>query len=248
MRVVAQLTSLLVASAHFSACPGARPAYSNAVAGARANNLRGRRGSGALREPIAAASATGLLRDTRGAVFVEFLIAFLPVFTFFLCLVQLSLLFTVKVVTEHAAINAARAAAVIVADDPKSYGANERPNQLILNGERFDAIRDAALLTLSPLILNGTIDRLTVSFPPPGTPNGEGQTGTIHYTPMHDNDISKMRVRVEVDAQCRIAIANRIACTAFSNIIREALTLHPVISVRAEAVFPYQGAEYEYQP
>jgi len=185
--------------------------------------------------------------DERGAVFVEFLIAFLPVFTFFLCLVQLSLLFTVKVVTEHAAVNAARAAAVVIGDDPKTYD-GEDINVLTPNGKRFDAVRDAALITLSPLILNGTVDSLTVSFPPPGTPGGEPQSGTINFAPMDHSNIGKVRVRVDVDAQCKIAIANRIACSSFSNLIREALRLHPVKRVRAEAVFPYQGARYEYPP
>ena len=50
-------------------------------------------------------------RDVRGAVYVEFLIAFLPVYTMFLCLIQLGLLFTVRLVVDHAAENAARAAA-----------------------------------------------------------------------------------------------------------------------------------------
>jgi hypothetical protein len=180
-------------------------------------------------------------------VYVEFLIAFLPVFTFFLCLVQLSLLFTVKVVTEHAAVNAARAAAVVIGDDPKTYN-NEQKNVLVPNGKRFDAIRDAALITLSPLILNGTVDSVTVSFPPAATPGGAPQSGTLNFAPMNYSNIAKVRVRLDVDAQCRIAIANRIACSSLSNLLREALRLHPVKRVRAEAVFPYQGAEYDYPP
>lgn len=200
-----------------------------------------------MRKAAFSSRSHGIARDERGAVFVEFLIAFLPVFTFFLCLVQLSLLFTVKVVTEHAAVNAARAAAVVIGDDPKTYD-NEAPNVLQPNGKRFEAVRDAALITLSPLILNGTVDSLRVSFPPPGTPGGEPQSGTINFATMDHSNISKVRVRVEVDAQCKIAIANRIACSSFANLIREALRLHPVKRVRAEAVFPYQGARYEYPP
>src|SRR5688500_719862 len=57
-----------------------------------------------------------LIRDRRGAVFVEFLIAFLPVQVFFLCLIQLAILYSVRLVTEHAAINGARAAAVVIGD------------------------------------------------------------------------------------------------------------------------------------
>ena len=69
------------------------------------------------------------LGATSGAVFVEFLIAFLPVYVFFLCLVQLAILFAVSLVTEHAATSAARAAAVVIGDDASRYG-QERPHQL----------------------------------------------------------------------------------------------------------------------
>jgi len=49
-----------------------------------------------------------LRTNTRGAVYVEFLIAFLPVYVFFLCLIQLALIFSVRLVTEHAAVHGAR--------------------------------------------------------------------------------------------------------------------------------------------
>ena len=187
-----------------------------------------------------------LLRCTRGAVFVEFLIAFLPVHTFFLCVLQLAIIFTVKVVTEHAAVNAARAAAVIIGDEEKTYN-GEKKNELEPNGKRFDAIYDAALLTLSPLILNGIVDSLTVTFPPPGTPGGQQPSGTIKYTPMDHSTIGKVRVRVEVSANCRIAVANRIACGGLFD-LRTIVGMNPTKTVKAEAIFPYQGASYDYPP
>ena len=54
-----------------------------------------------------------------GAVYVEFLIAFLPVFTFFCCLLQLMLIYTADIVMRHAAWSAVRAAIVTFPDDPK---------------------------------------------------------------------------------------------------------------------------------
>src|ERR1041384_1379951 len=75
--------------------------------------------------PEASSPASPLERlrgDRRGAVFVEFLIAFLPVQVFFLCVMQSAILYSVRLVTEHAALNAARAAAVVIGDDPAQYG------------------------------------------------------------------------------------------------------------------------------
>lgn len=64
----------------------------------------------------------GPRRGRAGAVYVEFLIAFLPVFFFFLSLVQLIFLQTASLITHHAASKAVRAAAVVLPDDPRFYG------------------------------------------------------------------------------------------------------------------------------
>jgi Flp pilus assembly protein TadG len=66
--------------------------------------------------------ATGLAKDTRGAVYVEFLIAFLPFLIMFLCLWQVSILYYAKLMVDHAAFSAARAAAVIVAEPASRVG------------------------------------------------------------------------------------------------------------------------------
>ena len=189
-------------------------------------------------------------RDQRGVVFVEFLIAFLPVYTFFLCLIQLGLLFSVRLVTEHAAVNAARAAAVVIGDDPRRYN-GEPPNRMtVKRSARYDAVRNAALLTLAPLILNGFVHDVVVSFPADERPNGPARTGTLSFAPMTDARVSKVRVRVEVEAECGIGIANRIACPlSFGfNHATDALRIAiPMRAVKAEAVYPYQGARYAYR-
>jgi len=193
--------------------------------------------------------ASAALKDRRGVVFVEFLIAFLPVYTFFLCLLQLALLFAVRLVTEHAAENAARAAAVVIGDDPKRYN-GEKINRLTVKGSaRYDAVRDAALISMAPLILNGFVHDVTVVFPPEDRPGGAGRTGALTFAPMNDSEVSKVRVRVEVEAECRIGIANRIACPLSLNFTHatDAVKLAiPMRTVRAEAVYPYQGARYAY--
>jgi hypothetical protein len=187
--------------------------------------------------------------DARGAVFVEFLIAFMPVYVFFLCLIQLSLLFSVKLVTEHAAVNAARAAAVVIGDEPRRYG-GERLHQLSEGrGERFKAIKAAALLTLAPLILNGTVQGVDVLFPPAEKPGADGRRGALRFSPMGARDVEKVRVRLEVDTACRIGFANRITCPLLGALAQRRVHVRfdmPSIVVRAEAVYPYQGARYAY--
>ena len=60
--------------------------------------------------------------DRRGVVFVEFLIAFVPMWTFFLCVVQLALIAHADLIVKHAADSAARSAVVVLPDDPNEYG------------------------------------------------------------------------------------------------------------------------------
>ncbi len=93
--------------------------------------------------------------DERGVVYVEFLLAFLPLFLIFLALCQIALLIAGKLVVEHAAFTGARSAIVVLDDDPKYYGGTARgvlsesgkrlqPQQ----GARMQAIREA---TMRPL-------------------------------------------------------------------------------------------------
>ncbi len=63
-----------------------------------------------------------LLTDLRGTVFLEFLIVFVPLWTFFLSLVQLALISHANLVVKHAADAAARSAVVVLPDDPNEYG------------------------------------------------------------------------------------------------------------------------------
>jgi hypothetical protein len=172
-------------------------------------------------------------------VFIEFLIAFLPVYVFFLCLMQLSLLFTIKLVTEHAAASAARAAAVVLGDDPKLYGGT-KPHEIkearLLRAQnpRYRATKSAAVLALLPLIANGSVQMVNVAFPPPDEPGGEEQ-GKLALAPMGDQAVEKVRVRVDVTTLCRISFANFLVCG-----------LSSTASISAEAIYPYQGAYYDH--
>lgn len=71
----------------------------------------------------------GLRRDQRGAAYAEFLIAFPAMFTVFLVLVQLGLIYAARLGVAHASVRAARAAVVVLPDDPRFYD-GERINRL----------------------------------------------------------------------------------------------------------------------
>ena len=63
-----------------------------------------------------------LVADENGAVYLEFLIAFVPIWTFSLCVLQLALIARADLLVRHAAEAAARSASVVLPDDPNEYG------------------------------------------------------------------------------------------------------------------------------
>lgn len=68
------------------------------------------------------AATEPLLADQRGVVFLEFLIAFVPIWTFSLCLFQFAMISQADLLVRHAADAAARSASVVLPDDPGEYG------------------------------------------------------------------------------------------------------------------------------
>jgi Flp pilus assembly protein TadG len=85
---------------------------------------------------------------TRGAMYVEFLIAFMPLFLLFLAICQFSLLGVARIVVSHAAVSAVRAAVVVLEDDPSFYRNVCRgilsDSGGIQKGQRMKPIRSAA--------------------------------------------------------------------------------------------------------
>lgn len=90
----------------------------------------------------------GPRRPRAGAVYVEFLIAFFPVFFFFLSLVQLIFLQTASLIVHHAASKAVRAAVVVLPDDAKYYGDVPVGS---FTGQRKTDIERAAQIPLGPM-------------------------------------------------------------------------------------------------
>lgn len=162
-----------------------------------------------------------LTRDHRGAVYVEFLIAFLPLFIFFECLIQLAGIYSAKLIVQHAASCAARAAVVVLHDDPSEYGGTAVG---LATGERRDAIKMAAAI---PLRAVRSVVDLDVTFPTsPG--------GNDDRTDFGRDDL--VRVKVTAYYRCQVPIANRLVCGFVSG--KRAIT--------GEAALPNQGADYEY--
>jgi hypothetical protein len=87
-------------------------------------------------------------RSTAGAVYVEFLIAFLPIFFFFLGLVQLVFVQTANLIVKHAAVKAVRAAVVVLPDDPQFYGGVPVGS---FSGQRQTDIEHAAQIPLATM-------------------------------------------------------------------------------------------------
>jgi len=74
--------------------------------------------------------------DTGGAVYVEFLVAFIPFFILCLGMMQLALLYSAHLVVQHAAASAARAAIVVFPDCPQRY--DGAPENVVNGGGRGD--------------------------------------------------------------------------------------------------------------
>jgi hypothetical protein len=91
-------------------------------------------------------SLRGLSRDTSGAVFVEHIIAYLPVMFFFLATWQLIELCAAHLIIKRAASAAARAAAVVLPDDPAFYGGQPKD---AFDGQRKQDVELAAALILA---------------------------------------------------------------------------------------------------
>ena len=130
-----------------------------------------------------------LLRDTRGAVYVEFLAVFLPLFMCFLALVQLIFVQTASLVTNHAAMTAVRAAVVVIHDDPAAYGGVAEGS---VSGARLTDIQRAAEIPLAAL-------------------GPEGQGVTVDVGGSYGRN-EKVTVTVTYDYKCRVPGGALIVC------------------------------------
>lgn len=171
-------------------------------------------------------------RGTKGAVFVEFLIVFLPMFCFFLSLVQFMFVWTANIVVKHATMTATRAAIVVLPDDPSRYGG------VAVNtfaGARKSEIEKAALGILKSL-------------------DGKAGDLDIQLNGKYGRD-EMVKLKLQFDFTCRIPFGRAIVC----NFIQSKWAGHVGGGIRdssmvgvtkkkltAEVALPNQGADYTY--
>jgi Flp pilus assembly protein TadG len=84
--------------------------------------------------------------SSRGVVYVETLIAFPVILLMFFVTWQLFDYLTAHLIVRHAAVCAARAAAVIAPDEPSYY--NGQPKDDLAGGQRLSDVRNAAVEVL----------------------------------------------------------------------------------------------------
>lgn len=123
---------------------------------------------------------------TEGAVLVEFLAVFLPMFAFFLGIVQFMFIQIANLITGHSAQVAARAAMVVIPD-----GQSDTPNPV--TGQSLGEITRAARMPLSTLGVSGGDVAVALN---------SGSYGR--------ND--PIEVTVTVQYPCRVPLGNLIAC------------------------------------
>ncbi len=92
-------------------------------------------------------------RDQRGVVLLEFLVAFVPIWILFLCVVQLAFIAHADLMVKHSADAAARSAAVVLPDDPNEYGGE--PELSVSRNRASSSSLDHALLRVGPALWDG---------------------------------------------------------------------------------------------
>jgi hypothetical protein len=166
-------------------------------------------------------SSRSLRRDAGGAIYVEFLATFLPLTIVFLGLAQSSGLYAAKLITAHAAVMGARAAAVVIPDDPKYY--DSAPG--VVSGKRRSAIEKAVGMTLKA---NGSIIAYNVEV--------EGTNGQPKDTFDQGGGFQQATVRVRATYMCNLSIASWVVCGSFAGIT----------TLEETASMPVHMASYEY--
>ncbi len=205
--------------------------YSRTFRGSSLASWRSRRFSNGLDGPCRMTSSWKIvertipmgraLGDLHGAVMVEFIVAFLPLMIFFEALLQFGGIVTGKLVVNHAAVCAARAAVVVLPDDPKFY--DDVPVGQPTGKRREDIERAAAV----PLAALKSFEAIRIKFPSqPGA--------TDDRTSFSKNEL--VVIRVEADYHCQVPLVNRLLCNAATS--KRTLV--------AEASFPNQGAPYPF--
>lgn len=150
---------------------------------------------------------------------MEFLGSFFPIFFAFWCLMQSAGLYAAKLITRHSAYLGARAAAVVIPDDPADY--DSEPGEV--TGKRKSAIEDAVKMGLSAN--RSLMNALAVV-------EVQGSGGQEKENFGRDELVV---VKVKVPYRCSLPVADKFVC-GFAG-----MTL-----VEGQAAMVVNGADYEY--
>jgi len=158
-----------------------------------------------------------VIDDQRGAVYVEMLIAYVPVLAFFFGVLQLADIAAAHLIVQHAASAAVRAAVVVMPDDPVFYeggrdGAEPQDNK------RADIERaaDTVLRATHRLISDGDNVELNREI-------------AITHDAGHLRD----------PVTARVSARYRCFATIFCG-------LSGTVTLNEEATLPYQGARFKF--
>lgn len=113
-----------------------------------------------------ASLTSDVARDARGIVYVEFVFAFMPLLVMFLSICQLACLTMGRLVVQHAALCGARAAIVVLEDDPTKYADAARGN---LND------RDSSIGDLNGILASVGLDEVSSTLRDAGVPSIFGE-------------------------------------------------------------------------
>lgn len=95
---------------------------------------------------------------TRGAVSVEYLVAFLPVMLFFASVWQLADLYAAQLIVQRAASAAGRAASVVLPDDPFYYDGEEKDSYSGKRRAQVELAANLVLLASGRILANPTVE------------------------------------------------------------------------------------------
>jgi hypothetical protein len=181
------------------------------------------RGSRPVGNPgVRTASAAGdaLRGDDRGGVYFESVIALPILILFFSWSVQLTYLSIASLLVKHAAVAAARSAAVVIPDCPSAFADGSPPGTL--GGERLAAVQKAATAVIVAL------DYLPLLWPA----GSAGVTAPDVSVDLAGSGVGL--VVVSFPAPCTVPLGGWIICGGASK------------TITASATFPVQGASYAY--
>lgn len=196
---------------------------------------------------------------------MEFLIAFMPIFTLFMGLLQIMVLYSARIMTQHAATRAARTASVVIDDDPRYYDGDERGSLVgpsASAGELALAYRRHMGEGSGPLLMSrrasievsAMLALLALTPRDPsgmGDPSGDSIDRRAGYTrafvdvaildgrdgsPATEIRDGDVRVRVTYRYPCAIPFAGPLVCGGMSNETVAEATLH-----NHRADYPYLG-------